>query len=120
MDGSAARDWVAGVLRAVDGKDFARFCGFLAEDAMFVFGNAPAVTGAAAARAAVGGFFETIDALCHDVTDVWSSGETILCRGTVTYTRRDGTKLTVPFANVVRMRGPLALHYQIYVDASRL
>jgi hypothetical protein len=36
------------------------------------------------------------------------------------YTRHDGSALSVPFADVFKMRGELAREYLIYVDASRL
>jgi len=43
-----------------------------------------------------------------------------VCEGEVTYTRRDGTKVTVPFANVFELRGPLISIYRIYIDNSPL
>jgi len=38
----------------------------------------------------------------------------------VTYTRHDGSVLTVPFANVFEMRGDKIAAYRIYVDNSLL
>jgi len=119
-EGGAARRRVSSVLRAVDARDAARFCEHLAEDAVFVFGNAAPLKGLPAIRGAVHGFFQGVRALRHVVADAWALDRAIVCRGTVTYTRHDGTTLTVPFANICEMRGPVAAHYQIYVDVSRL
>lgn len=41
-------------------------------------------------------------------------------RRAVTYTRHDGSTLTVPFANVFGMRDIRVAHYQIYADVSAL
>jgi len=38
----------------------------------------------------------------------------------VTYTRHDGTNLTLPFVNVFAMRGDLIQDYLIYIDATPL
>lgn len=43
-----------------------------------------------------------------------------MCRGKVTYTRTDNTKLTVPFVNVFLIAGGKIREYEIYVDASAL
>lgn len=114
------RDWIADLFAAIDRQDDAAFGGFLAEDARFVFGNLPAVEGRAAIRDFVAGFFSGIRALSHSVPDAWQAGEVLICRGEVTYTRHDGSTLTVPFANVFRMEGDRVRDYRIYMDASAL
>lgn len=114
------RDWIAALFAAIDEKDAEAFAGFVAEDARFVFGNLPAVAGRADIRTFVAGFFDSIRAVSHDVPDAWQSGDTIVCRGEVTYTRHDGSMLTVPFANVFLMAGDRVRDYRIYMDASAL
>ena len=51
-----AAGW-ARLFAAIDARDADAFAAFLAEDGEFRFGNAPAVRGRAAIRAAVAGFF---------------------------------------------------------------
>jgi ketosteroid isomerase-like protein len=114
------RDWIDALFLVIDRKDAAAFAGFLAEDARFRFGNLPAVEGRAAIREFVAGFFAGIRAVSHRVPDVWQADDTVICRGEVTYTRHDGSTLTVPFANVLLMAGDRVRDYRIYMDASAL
>jgi len=115
-----ARAWIARLFRTIDKQDTEGFCGFLADDAVFIFANSAPVAGAAAVRAGVDGFFKAVRALRHDIVDVWTFGDKVICRGAVTYTRHDGSALTVPFANVFGMRDDRVAHYQIYADVSAL
>jgi ketosteroid isomerase-like protein len=113
-------DWIAALFAAIDRQDAEAFAGFVTEDARFVFANLPAVEGRAAIRDFVAGFFVSIRSLSHDVPDAWQAGDTVICRGEVSYTRHDGSVLTVPFANVFRMAGDQVRDYRIYMDASAL
>jgi ketosteroid isomerase-like protein len=114
------RDWIAALFAAIDRQDAEAFAGFLTEDARFVFGNLPPVAGRAAIRDFVAGFFASIRAVSHDVPDNWQAGDAVICRGQVTYTRHDGSILTVPFADVFLMAGDKVRDYRIYMDASAL
>lgn len=114
------RDWIATLFAAIDRQDAGAFADYLTEDARFVFGNLPPVEGRAAIRDFVSGFFASIRAVSHDVPDAWQAGDTVVCRGQVTYTRHDGSRLAVPFANVFLMAGDRVRDYRIYMDASAL
>lgn len=114
------RDWIATLFAAIDRQDAEAFAAFLAEDARLAFGNLPTVAGRAAIRDFVAGFFSSIRALVHVVPDAWQADDAVICRGEVTYTRHDGSTLTVPFANVFRMEGDKVRDYRIYMDASAL
>ncbi len=112
--------FVAPLFRSIDEMDADRFVSYLARDAVFRFGNGPEVRGSDAIRAAVAGFFGTIAALEHRITDTWAQPGAVICRGEVTYTRKDGTRLTVPFADVFGMREGQIVDYRIYMDVSPL
>jgi ketosteroid isomerase-like protein len=113
-------EWMERLFAAIDGKDADAFVGFLTDDALFVFGNASPVPGKAAIRDLLVGFFISIRALRHDVTDVWALPGVVVAIGQVTYTRHDGSKLTVPFADVFKLQKGLVREYLIHVDASKL
>jgi ketosteroid isomerase-like protein len=100
--------------------DTQAFLGFMADDVSFRFGNADPVDGRATVGEAVSGFFGSIKALRHDVTEMWDEGDSVICHGTVTYTRHDSSTLTVPFANVFGLRDDLIREYLIFVDTSEL
>ena len=108
------------LFRSIDAMDADRFVSFLASDAVFRFGNAPEVRGGVAIRDAVAGFFGMIAGLEHRITDTWAHPDRVVCRGEVTYTRKDGTKITLPFADVFVMRGGLVGDYRIYMDVTPL
>ena len=112
--------WIDGLFEAIDARDAERFASFIATDATFRFGNAPAVTGRAAIRDAVAGFFASIRGLSHQVQSVAEEGAHVWSRGIVTYVRHDGSSLTAPFCNYFEMGNGGVRHYQIYVDASAL
>lgn len=113
-------EWVERLFRVIDNKDADGFVSFLTDDAVFTFGNQEPVKGKAAIREAVKGFFESIRALDHDIIETWVHPESVICRGTATYTRHDSSLLSVPFVNVFKMDAELIKEYLIYVDASQL
>jgi len=112
--------WLRKLFTAIDANDLPRFLEFLADDARFRFGNRPACQGKQAVGAAVGGFFGAIKGCRHELQAFWVHADSVVCHGQVTYTRHDGSALTVPFADVLTLRDGLVLDYLIFVDASSL
>jgi len=108
------------LFQSVDERDAGRFAGFLSEDCTFVFANQPPVSGRGAVREAVAAFFASVAGLSHTVTDFWEVPGGLVCHGTVTYTRRDGSTLSVPFANILKLRDGLIYDYRIFADISEL
>ena len=114
------RGWWEKVFAVIDAGDAAGFVGLLTPDAQFRFGNAPAVVGRDAIHAAVAAFFAAIAGSRHRLLNIWSGPSTAVCEGEVTYTRHDGSTLSVPFANVFDLRGGRIAAYRIYTDNSSL
>ena len=114
------RAWWERVLAVVDAGDAAGFVDLLTPDAEFRFGNSPAIIGADAIRSAVAGFFAAIASSRHELLDVWNDAATVVCEGVVTYTRHNGSFLSVPFANVFELKGDKIASYRIYIDNSAL
>jgi ketosteroid isomerase-like protein len=114
------RAWWERVFAVVDAGDAAAFVELLTPDAQFRFGNAPAIIGHEAIRAATAGFFAAIASSRHQLLGTWIGPGTAVCEGEVTYTRHDGSTLSVPFANVFEVRGDQIAAYRIYVDNSTL
>ena len=118
--GSESPDWLQGLFDSVDARDTPRFLGFLSPDAEFRFGSAPAAKGREQIGVAVDGFFSTIAGCSHHLANTWAGDGTIACEGEVTYRRRDGSEITLPFANVFEMTGHLIGRYKIYIDIAPL
>lgn len=93
-----------------------RFVAHLTSDAVFRFANAEPVTGREAIRQAVGAFFATIGGLHHSVHDVWQFDDTTIVKTDVRYTRKDGTTVTLPNADILTYDGDLVRDWQIYID----
>lgn len=105
---------------AIDARNADAFVSFLTDDGVFQFGNGPAVRGKAAVHALVAGFFASIDGCAHRLVRLWNDDEHVAMQGEVTYTRKDGRLVVVPFVNVLRMRGDAIGEYLIHIDNTPL
>ncbi len=105
---------------SIDGMDAEGFVSFLTEDGTFRFGSAPPVAGRESVQAAVGGFFSSIAGLRHTLQRVVTQDDVIVCEGQVTYTRIDGSDITLPFCDVFEVSGGLISAYLIYMDIGPL
>lgn len=105
---------------SIDAMDMEGFLAPIAPNAEFRFGSAPVIHGHAGIEEAVGGFFASIAALSHEVRRVVSQGDTVVCEGDVTYTRHDGSAITLPFCNVFETDAGLISVYRIYIDIAPL
>ena len=101
---------------AIDARDANAFASFLAEDGEFRFGNTPPIVGRPAIREAVAGFFAAIGGCRHRLLQSWTGPDSAVGEGEVTYTRLDGSKVTIPFANVFKLRDGRISSYRIYID----
>jgi uncharacterized cupin superfamily protein len=114
------REWWAALCDAIDNKDTRRFLSYLADDCEFRFANGPSAVGHAAIGAAVDGFWASIGGSRHAIHHCWSDEQSAVCEGTCTYTRHDGSTITLPFVDVLHFRGDLAERYYIYMDVGPL
>ena len=109
---------VAAIFAAIDAFDPDKFVAHLTPDATFRFANADPVTGRAAVKEAVAGFFSSIDGLTHHILNVYESGETAIAQIDVEYLRKDGKSVTVPNADILVFDGDLVSDWQIYIDVT--
>ncbi|MBT3059573.1 MAG: nuclear transport factor 2 family protein [Candidatus Thiodiazotropha sp.] len=108
------------LFEAIDKKNANAFAAYLTDDCMFRFGNQQPVVGKVKVEEYVAAFFDSILGIEHKIEDVWSADGVIVCHGLVTYTRRNGNELSVPFANVFKMAGRNIREYLIFADTSDL
>jgi ketosteroid isomerase-like protein len=111
---------VTQILKTVDSKDAQAFSSHLTDDAVFRYGAQEPVKGREAVRDYVAGFFGTVRTLEHQVIDTWQGEGSFVCRGDVTYTKLDGTQVSVPFTNVYKLEGNLVREYLVYIDPTPL
>lgn len=109
-----------GLFDAIDAKDTDAFLAYLTGDGVFQYGSAPAARGRDEVRAAVDGFFASIEGLKHELTNVFPGDGATACEGRVTYRRLDGSEITLPFCNVFVFDGDLVAEYRVYIDIAPL
>jgi len=102
----------------LDAKGVPGLFPYLDENVVFRFGSFPPGRGRETFDEAWVSISPHIESLCHELLDVWDSGESAVCRGNVTYELKDGSAVTVPFANVFYLRDGKIVEYLIYIDAS--
>jgi ketosteroid isomerase-like protein len=94
------------------------FVTFFTEKPMYQFGNlAPCYT-REAIRESVANFFAAVDALYHDIRNIWEAGDVVFVEMDVTYWRKDGTSINLPCADIVRFEGDMVAELRIYMDAN--
>jgi ketosteroid isomerase-like protein len=117
---SEAHAFVTSVYKAIDTMDQKELAPFLTEDCTFVFGNAKPVVGRAAGAEASKQFMAKIAGIKHDLGDVWRVNDDIISRIKVTYTRKDGKKMSFPAVTIWHVEGKQIADYRIYVDNTPL
>jgi ketosteroid isomerase-like protein len=113
-------DWIHQLFKTIDAMDADRFVTYLTERARLRFGNGPVVTGREKIRKTIAGFFASIKALRHVILETWIHSDVVILQGEVTYTRKDGSQITLPFMNLYRLKEDLIDQYLVYVDISPL
>lgn len=113
-------DWIAQLFASIDAMDPDVFVSFVTDDAVFRYGSNPPTEGKRAIREAVAGFFSMFRQLGHTLEGTWVHPEVVFVQGQVHYTRHDGSTITLPFLNCLKMRGEKVREYLIYVDPTPL
>jgi ketosteroid isomerase-like protein len=117
---TAAFDYASEVYEAIDSKDERRLAPFLSENCTFVYANSDPVVGRANIAEASKNFLALVAGIRHQVLDVWAIDDVIVSQLDVTYTRHDGSTLTVPAVTIWRMLDKQIDEYRIYVDVAPL
>jgi hypothetical protein len=111
---------IENLFSSIDEKNAEEFIKHLDENCFFRFGNLPAIDGAEEVGNFVAGFFDSINSLKHELSNLWNIPGGIVCHGTVTYTRHDMSVLTVPFSNIFQIKDDKISEYLIFADTSQL
>ena len=104
----------------IDAMDTDGALAFLAPDARFRFASAPEIRGHDAIREAFEGVYASIAGIRHQLLGRWGGEDSLVVEGLTTYTRHDGSEVTVPFCDVFDLEGGLISGYRIYADLAPL
>jgi ketosteroid isomerase-like protein len=117
---TAAIEFVSKVYEAIDSMDEQGFANCLTENCTFVYANSDPVIGRANAAAASQNFLKQLAGIKHHLLNVWAFEDVIVSQISVTYTRKDGSELTIPAVTIWKLQDRLIDEYRIYVDISPL
>ncbi|MGW4525484.1 nuclear transport factor 2 family protein [Amycolatopsis sp. NPDC004378] len=107
---------VRALCAAVDAGDAESFASWFTDDATYVFGNNPPLTGRAAITAATAGAAGALPWVRHVVDQVAAVGDQLFCRFTVETAAPDGTPLALPCVTVIRLAGDRVRDYRVHMD----
>jgi ketosteroid isomerase-like protein len=111
-------DHIRRMFATFDAKDVSALAAFMTDDVRLRLGNADPVQGKSAFVEAVNAFFASVEGFRHQVLNVWSDGDALIAEFDVHYSRLDGREVTLPCANVFRLRDGLVAEYRSYIDAT--
>jgi ketosteroid isomerase-like protein len=121
VDAVTRQEVVRAMFDALDRGDIEQMVQFMTDDVMTTFGNFPELNGKAAFHAMFRDVAASISAVRHDIHNLWQvreDSDVLVARMTVTYTRHDGSTISLPCCNVFRMHANLVSHYSVYMDIS--
>jgi ketosteroid isomerase-like protein len=100
-----------------DAKDVEANAAYLTDDIELRFGNNEPVVGKAAYIAMSKEFFASLSSLRHELQSIWTVEDgVVITEMTVHYERLDGQRLSLPCANIFRLRDGLVADYRIFMD----
>jgi ketosteroid isomerase-like protein len=117
---SSQGSWWEEVYDAVDGKDVTVVDRLFSEDISLKFNYHPAAVGRDAVREAMKYFWSTVGSTKHTFHTVVEQGDTAALEATCTYTRLDGTVVSLPVVTVIDRRDGLVAAQRIYIDMAPL
>jgi hypothetical protein len=114
-------DWAGAFFRSADTFDIEQLTAWFADDVEVRFGNQPAIVGKSGAREAFAGFWSNIAGMRHAREALVSLGNMAAQMSIVTYTRHDGSEVSMPVASHLRRTGPAQIdRLWIFIDMAPL
>ncbi len=104
----------------IDSMDPDAFAQHLADDVRFVFGNSEPVIGRENVRETWAGFCDAIAGVSHEVIEQWVNEPAVVVESIVTYTRKDGSTISLPVVTIYRAGDELIDDYRIFMDVAPL
>ncbi|MHB9849062.1 nuclear transport factor 2 family protein [Streptomyces krungchingensis] len=112
--------WLRELYDRADALDAAGFAASFHEDASFTFANNPPMYGPEEISFRLGEFFAALDGMRHELFGVYQAGDTQILEALVTYTRKDGSEVTLPGMTLYRRDGDRIREGRVYIDLQPL
>lgn len=109
-------DWIEDYFADVDAMRLDEFVERHSDDAVVSFNNNPPAVGKEQIRETIGGFWQMIGGLSHEIKNRYEDGDTVILESDVHYTRQDGQGVTIKTASVLHRDGELVDRLAFYND----
>lgn len=96
----AAPAFLVQLFAAIERMDADGFASYFAPDAWWKFANAEPVVGRAAVAQTAQGVFNVLTSISHGLSCSYQTPDGFITNGDVTYHRKDGKVLVIPFAGL--------------------
>jgi ketosteroid isomerase-like protein len=94
------------------------FTEFFVDNPVYQFGNYEPCLDKGSIFNSVEAFFGQVAALYHDIKMMWETGNVVFVEMDVMYWRKDGSKVTLPCADIFRFDGEKVAELRIFMDAN--
>ena len=113
-------EWIRNYFKIVDTLDADVIVTHFTDGGKFRFSNQSPAVGKQAVRDGLAQFFETIQAMHHENTGLWlgEDGNSAVWEADVTYTRKNGTQVTLPCVSILRSRNDQIYDFRMNMDIS--
>ena len=115
-----AQDFIHDLYQTVDQRNAEALATFLADDVQFAIGNGDPIDGKQSVVSANAAFFSSVKNMHHQIDNVWTQGDNIICNGRVDYVRLDASAFSASFATVLEIKQNQIIDYRVYADISAL
>jgi ketosteroid isomerase-like protein len=109
-------DWIEEYFADVDAMRLDEFVERHTDDAVVSFNNNPPAEGKEQIRETIGGFWQMIDGLSHEIKNRYEDGDTVVLESDVHYKRKDGQEVTIKTVSLLHRDGDLVDRLTFYND----
>ena len=111
-------DLVKALFSRGEAFDSQGFVDLFTDNPVYQFGNFEICFDKSAIYDSVTAFFGMVSALYHEIKMLWEVGDVVFVEMDVIYWRHDGTSVTLPCADIVRLEGNKVAELRIFMDAN--
>jgi len=102
----------------VGSMDLEAFKALHSKNSRVIFANFPAAEGQDQIAGAIGHFWSTIGGLKHTFVNRWDNPEESILEVAVEYTRKDGSKVTLPCVSIIKPEGDKVGELRVFIDVA--
>jgi hypothetical protein len=112
--------WLRDFFRALEELDPDELLPYFDETACLRLGEGSPVVGKVDIRRAIVRFFETLRGMHYEHVGFWITEGSAVLEAEVTYTRRDGSTVTLPTASILRFEHRQVTDYHVLSEPAQL